>query len=131
MCFAELVVLISGVIPVERTSVFVHCCCHMNSVVFVWMKRILSSTVVCVYVGRPRQHKALLVAQLNERLHIKSDSALSFFFSVPPRFNSRLRQLRLKYLFTSLGYPHETSNRHAELRFYRSVLDNTGMDLNP
>jgi hypothetical protein len=44
------------------------------------MKRILSGTVVCVYVGRPRQHKALLVAQLNERLHIKPDGGLSFSF---------------------------------------------------
>jgi hypothetical protein len=44
------------------------------------MKRVLSSTVVRVYVGKPRQHKALLVAQLNERLHIKSDGAPSFSF---------------------------------------------------
>lgn len=101
MCFAQLVILIFGVIPIERTSVFVHYCCHVNSVVFVWMKRILSSTVVCVYVGRPRLHKALLVAPLNERLHIKSDGELSFSFlysgsliprllSVPRQFNSRL-----------------------------------------
>ena len=33
MCFVQLV-LIFGVIPVERSSVFVHYCCQMNSVVF-------------------------------------------------------------------------------------------------
>jgi hypothetical protein len=80
MCFAQLVILIFGVIPVERSSVFVYYCCPVNSVVFVWMKRSLSSNVVCVYVDRPRLHKALLVAQLNGRLHIKSDGALSFSF---------------------------------------------------
>jgi hypothetical protein len=129
MCFAQLVILTFGVIPIERTSVFVHCCCHMNSVVFVRMKRILSSIVVCVYVGRPRQHKAILVAQLNERLHITSDGVLSFSFLYRGCLIHDLRPFRLKYLFTSFGYPHETSNRHAKLRFYRSFLDNTGMDL--
>jgi hypothetical protein len=75
MCSEQLVILIFGVIPVERTSVFVHKACHMNSVC-------LAETRIVWYCGLrwcgQAEAKQSTPCCAIERLHIKSDGALSF-----------------------------------------------------